>query len=363
MITKTFNKQQLNEFILSAEFSDLENLPISFHRAISQINNPRLEESDIILCASFDGNKTVGYLGVIPDYIFSNNKKIKFGWLSCFWVDNNYKNSNIAANLFLRTIRAWDKKIMITNFIPSLEKVYQKTKIFKPTQTKIGLRCYYNLNLSKILPQKHTFFAKNIRFLNLVDYLFNFCWKYSFKLFSFSLKTECNYKLANLKNHKLREFIDASYLMNLPKRNIEEYEWILNYPWVLEKKQDSVSEKYHFTSQSDIFKTIPYEIYDKNQVLIGFFILNQRDKDLTIPYFYVENNFQTDATKFIINYVIKNNCSMLTCFNNDLISKLKKNRYKFIFQKEVKKPYLISKDLIDIDINNFESGDGDCVFY
>ncbi|TAG57267.1 MAG: hypothetical protein EAZ27_03155 [Cytophagales bacterium] len=363
MITKTFNKEQLNNFILSEEFSNLENLPISFHRAISQINNPRLDDSDVILCAAFDSNKTVGYLGVIPDYIFVNNEKIKMGWLSCFWVDSNYKNSNIAANLFLRIIRAWNKKIMITNFISPLEKVYQKTKIFNQTQTRIGLRSYLKFNLAEVLPQKHVFFAKNKYALSFIDLSLNFLLLNTFKLFSNNLKFNCKYKLANLEDLKLQNFISKSNNQNLSKRNISELKWILNFPWVLEQEQNIDSKKYFFTSVSSVFKTFAYEVYNSKNGLVGFFVFNQRETHLTVPYFYVEKDFQADVVTFLINYMKTNNCCMLTSFNDNLNLCLEENRKQFIFQKEIKKLYLTSKDIKEIDINNFEAGDGDCAFY
>ena len=77
METKTFNKAELQEFINSPSFNELINIPISRRRAISQIHNPRAEDEDILLVAAFDGNKTVGYLGILPDFVIQGNTKEK----------------------------------------------------------------------------------------------------------------------------------------------------------------------------------------------------------------------------------------------------------------------------------------------
>jgi len=171
--TKAFTKSSLLAFIESAEYAQLENVPISRSRAYSQTSNPRADENDVLLVASFDGNKTAGYLGVLPDHFVVNGKTYKFGWLTCFWVGDQYKDKNIAASLFLRVIRAWQKNICITNIVPWLEPVYQKTKIFQPTLFKTGKRFYLRSNFAELLPPKHTFFEKSKPALKVGDSIAN----------------------------------------------------------------------------------------------------------------------------------------------------------------------------------------------
>ena len=115
METISFNKDSLYKFINSEKFKELHNIPISKQRALSQINNPRAGEEDIVLVAQFDDNITTGYLGILPDYVFIEGEKEKIGWLTCFWVHEKYKSKDIAANLFRRVIRAYDQKIFINS--------------------------------------------------------------------------------------------------------------------------------------------------------------------------------------------------------------------------------------------------------
>lgn len=82
MEIKSYNKQQLKEFIESDAFNRLSVIPISKHRAISQINNPRASTEDILLVVQFDKDNVVGYLGVLPDYLFLvDQKKNLVGYL------------------------------------------------------------------------------------------------------------------------------------------------------------------------------------------------------------------------------------------------------------------------------------------
>ena len=45
--------------------------------------------------------------------IYIDNQTHIIGWLTCFWVNEEYKSQNVAANLFLRAIRAYNKNIFI----------------------------------------------------------------------------------------------------------------------------------------------------------------------------------------------------------------------------------------------------------
>jgi len=83
------NKIQLKGYIDSPDFYHSDFVPISKHRAISHINNPRAGDDDILLLLAYEGDKLVGYLGVLPDFIYIDEKPNKIGWLSCIYVEAN----------------------------------------------------------------------------------------------------------------------------------------------------------------------------------------------------------------------------------------------------------------------------------
>lgn len=86
------NKQLLSQYISSNDFGSQQTLPISKHRALSQINNPRAEENDVLLILAKEEGQVLGYTGVLPDMLFDS---IKFGWLSCLWVSEEARGKNI----------------------------------------------------------------------------------------------------------------------------------------------------------------------------------------------------------------------------------------------------------------------------
>ena len=93
---KLLNKKLLIEFINHSNYNTLDIVPITEHRALSQIQNPRLHENDILLLLAYKEKELVGYLGVLPDKINFNNKFEKCGWLSCLWVKPEQRGFQIA---------------------------------------------------------------------------------------------------------------------------------------------------------------------------------------------------------------------------------------------------------------------------
>jgi hypothetical protein len=361
--TKTYTKKELAELINSDQFYNLINLPISKQRAISQINNPRASENDVLLVVVYDENKVAGYLGILPDYLFWENNKEKVGWLTCFWVDDEYKSRNVAANLFLRVIRAWDKKIFITNIVPWLEPVYQKTNIFQPTIYKKGFRGYLRFNFSEILPPKKKIFENIIPILKTIDFTLNLIHDIRLSLFIKHKYNNVRYEYLSTIDEKTVDFIDIHKIKYWNQRGKSELEWIMQYPWIIQgAKKDYNSSRYYFTS---LCKRFYYQLvrFSVNKDLIGVILISIRENNLSVPYVFVETRNIDEISKFLINTMIELRLNMLTTFNYDLVCSIDKIKSPFYFKKVVKKPYFIFKKFEFIKDLCFQDGDGDCAFY
>ncbi|WP_462318180.1 GNAT family N-acetyltransferase [Marinilabilia sp.] len=364
METRIFTRESLQDFINSDFFDQLENIPISRQRAVSQINNPRAEDEDVLLVAQFDGNKTVGYLGVLPDYYFQNNTREKIGWLTCFWVAEDYQSLGVAANLFRRVIRAWRQNVFITNIVPWLEPVYQKTKIFQPTQYKTGFRGYMNFNLAEILPPKNNIFGKIQGGLKILDSVFN----------SFVNLRKLFFRWEDVDNLKIEYHTDFNVLpetliestneMNSVRRGREELNWIVKHPWIIEGgTQDRNSSRYYFSSLNKRFFYQIVTFLNDSDNIEGAALICIREKNMTIPYLFCEESNADKVARFLIKNMIELRVNMVTTFNDSLSEALKRQRKYFIYSKAVKKPYFISKQMDKMEKLTFQDGDGDCAFY
>src|SRR5512133_3973680 len=112
MVIRKCTRKTLDDLLNSALFGNLEQIPICRHRALSQINNPRCYDSAVILLIALEKNQLIGYLGVLPDCIYNLGEKTRMGWLSCFWVDESYRSSPLAASLLIEVMDSWDHQIM-----------------------------------------------------------------------------------------------------------------------------------------------------------------------------------------------------------------------------------------------------------
>ncbi len=170
------NKKKLKDFVESKEYKTLPTLPISYHRAISHINNPRAHDNDILLIIAYENNQMLGYLGILPDDIYVHNTKFHFGWLSCIWVSPLARGKGIAKKLVIAAYESYQQHLMITNFTYEAGTLYNKLNIFTDLIPLRGIRYYRKMCLANILPNRFpkTKYLKPI--FTIFDKCFNFFW-------------------------------------------------------------------------------------------------------------------------------------------------------------------------------------------
>ncbi len=171
---RALNKAGLGDYLASKEFSTGAFIPISSHRAKSHLKNPRATSDDIIMLLAYAQEVLVGYLGVLPDWIFEGDgTRHKCGWLSCMWIDPTYRGRGISKKLVGAALDHWDQKILVTEFTTAAKGLYDKVGAFKDLQTLKGIRLYRRFDLAKFLPPKKAIYQKNKNILTLVDRVAN----------------------------------------------------------------------------------------------------------------------------------------------------------------------------------------------
>lgn len=359
---KLLNKQQLTQFLNSNEFEQLAFLPISHHRALSHLNNPRLREADVILLLAYEGTELLGYLGVLPEDLRINDKIEHGGFLSCLWIHPNARGKKIAQKLLDECFKCWDSRILVTEFTASAKGLYDKTGIFKDLVVKEGLRVYLKSELARILPEKKAIFKKFRFALSASDALINLfanfkTWVIRKPLLDFEFE-----RITEISD-ELEDFISIHQQNELFARKKNELNWILNFPWVLNGINSYThSDKYHFSSVAQKFMNLPYLIRNEHGEITAFLMFTNRDGRLKLPYCYF-NEGNKEKVLNLINYVIlSENCKTFTTFNPFLTESKILSSVGF-YKKTVKRHYIISKVFPNIE-HTFEvqDGDADCVF-
>lgn len=354
------NKERLLEFINSSEYSQMPVLPISYHRAISHINNPRATNNDVLLILAFENNQLLGYLGILPDDIYTSKGEIfHVGWLSCIWVSQLARGKGIAKKMVLAAYESYKNNILITNFTKEAGSLYHKLNIFDNLHKLEGIRFYRKMCLSGILPKRFPKTASLKWILKIIDLSFNLVWKTFLK--------ETNNDFDFITEIPSDSLISSSLINNCQlgfKRQEKEFRWILSYPWIKQVERYSEdSKKYHFSSEEKKFTTESIKVRYKNQT-ICYFLYVLRDGHLRIPYIIYNSEHSHLIALAIKRFAQEKNAEYVSLFlKPDLSSHI---RIKSIFKKNITRHFLITKDLKEkiSDIHTFTifDGDGDAAF-
>ena len=252
IIIKDIKTSQLEEFINSDECKRLEHIPISKLRADSNINNPVGDKDDKVLFLAYDDDKFIGYLGAISDSFNIDNKPYKVAWLSCMWIDKDYRRQGIALDLLNHAHEIWNSRLLITNYIPTSRKAFEKTGKFTEFKSLAGIRGYLRFNLAEILILK----KPGLKYIKWLISLFDFVANVinEFRLLFWKAAVSLN----NIKIEYLQEideetgrFINQRNSANLSPRDKAFFDWVKKYPWVLNTPfGDLSSRRYEFSTVS-----------------------------------------------------------------------------------------------------------------
>jgi GNAT superfamily N-acetyltransferase len=352
-----YNKESLDKLINSHRFDSFSFKPISHHRAVSHIHNPRAADDDTLLILAIDGDKLAGYIGILPDFIFYRNQKTKIGWLSTLFVHPDFRGKRIAQQLLAEACSQYEDKILITEFTPEAESMYVKSNRFEYVKPLKGYTYHYRANLSKILPQKKTFWEKYTSLLKGLDSTINLFTTPVLRLFTSKKK----YKVTNKPDAESLDFIAKNQLNNSFHRNTDEISWIVNYPWVLNSHLNDY--KYLFSSFAKEFKYVFIKMYDEKDILSSLMMLTVRDQQAKLQYKFGDYDNKVCA-EILHQFIIKNKINSLICYDETINFRLKKE--PALYKKTRIRKYQMTKNLKVALGNDFRfevfGGDGDCVF-
>ena len=360
MVIKSYNRNQLQEFIDSDFYAIQSKVPISYQRAVSQINNPMISDTDILLWVAYENASTIGYIGVLPDRWSTAELNTEIRWLSCFWTDEKHRNSNVASTLMMAVIRDHRHQLMISNFLFSLEESYQKMGIFQPATYKQGYEYYLRARFTKLIVSKFPRLKKIETVIQTAETLVN-------QVFSFwqwlqpRLKVSTEIRTDSHFDAELDKFLsEYTHSNGLNHRSAAYFDWIYNYRWVTEGKRNKQSERYYFSSVSDRFTYLPVKIYDQHQ-LKGFAFLKLRDNSLTLSFLYAGDKYLSKLAAYIFNVVKAEQIDVIICFDARLCTYFKNSNSRFIFKRKRRQPYLFPLSL-SCDLQALQEGEGDSIF-
>jgi GNAT superfamily N-acetyltransferase len=366
MEIRTYNSAQLYDLIMSESFKHMPVIPISTHRAISHIHNPRTDKEDILMTIAYENDEMIGYLGVLADRIYTlKGEPQKCGWLSCMWVNPTLRGKGIAKQLLATVFKTWNDHILVTEFTPEAKGLYDRSGNFTDLRINEGLRCYMRFNLHEVLPKKSEKYKSYSTLLKVLDSLANIPVDLRLSLMKTKQVSSLQFLPVTEIDSTLNKYIQSKQNCQFERRSADELNWIINYPWLKQSQPTDESRRYHFSSVAQRFQNLCFKLTDKGKTK-GYLHLTIRDNHLKIPYAYFEPECMPDIVQYVYQIMQEHKLNMLTVFHPDLISFFKTNTTRFIYRRAIRRNYIITK-VLDSHFSEKEKlliqdGDADCVF-
>jgi GNAT superfamily N-acetyltransferase len=358
-----YNRSALSEFIRSQRFSLFRDVPISRHRAESQLRNPRARDEDALLIVAFEDGEPAGYLGVLPDEAYQGDTSFHIGWMSCLWVAGEHQGKKIAGTLLGIARETWRERLCATRMVPWLEPVYQRMGIFHPTVRKSGLRAYLRFPLADILPPRRPSFKSLRPLLRATDSAANLFHDAWVKLRSRNDDSGVSWNFTDVIDAETEQLILKHNTGELTRRGPDELRWILGDPWILEgDPHDEESSRYFFTSRRKRFFMRGLSIKDESNAQTAFAVIQVRDSALAVPYLYCGTGSRTPMAEALFRIMLKLRLDSVTTFDPSLAAAISSMRAPFIHLRKTSRPWLLPRSIPLAGEPVLQDGDGDSAF-
>lgn len=361
MRLEKYNAGRLKEFIGSEGYRNMPVIPVSPERALSWINNPRMEPEDVLMYLLFEGEKLIAYRCILPD----RHADVRFGWLSGNWVHPDRRRQGLASRLFEEAFRDWGHQLMYTNYAPESRAVYDKTGKFVLYREKQGARYYQRALSAKLLGRRSRFYRSARPVLDMADGIIN-TWQ--------------DYRISRLQKMKKPGFLHAEPIpspdplsiglmekrgrLGFGMRDQEAFDWIFSFPWLREgEKKD---DRYFFSWIVPRYRKTCLKIWDQAGEPAGFLMVSIVGDQMTLPYVCLEEAAPAVAVQILDHYRSAETVSYITTYNPDVMNLMENSRIPLLGRRNMVQHYFATHELIRQlpagDKLFFQDGDGDVVF-
>lgn len=362
----TYNAAELKAFVNSDEFDRLEVLPISRHRALSHVNNPRLDPEKNLLYVAYKGAKVVGYRLMLCDHIYLNDEPKPIGWYSCVWVDAEMRGQGIAKRMVSQVFDEWGTDIVYADPVPESENLYIRTGKFQGPILLNGIRLYVRATLEQVIMNKKPQWKWSRRLWSFTDELLNLLHDGKISEHRQRMDRWGHWTKLDGVDDEVAAFIKPFQKNELFRRGKDDLNWITQYPWIRQGTRLPEDDKYYFSSVEDRMKYIHVRVNDPRGIIIGYMLVEIRDDHLKVPYAYFKRDQTPRMASVLWQLTLDRRIETVTVFHPLLVMHFKRNRYPAIFAKTVTRNYYAANHLHQYfktgDELNFMEGDGDQAF-
>jgi ribosomal protein S18 acetylase RimI-like enzyme len=360
-------KKEVLDLIHQPNFNQLSQVPIGYRRGLAQGNNPDASPADKILFLIYDKTILVGYLGVYPsprpEWVPNSEP---FGFLSCLWVNEQYRGRKIAGHLVSAAYTAYQGNLALTEATQEALLLYEKSGLFGKPQIISGRKFYIKGAFGKLILKKN---PNSTVFSNLVkrtlDPLYSLLNTRILKSALSASMKELEERITLKFSFYADEILDYSLFEShhFP-RNYFTWDWIVRHPWIV-KDWKQEQKNYYFTSYKEDYCLFLCNVKapDTSDILCQAIFL-RIDGELKLKYI-VKNQNSKIFREALLYLLHKLKVQSFISYDPSINQWLRRNPFPLsILSKEIKRTYLFSKkfDALDFDSKGFQGGDGDALF-
>lgn len=356
---------QLKDLLNDNDYWRQQTLPISKQRALSFIHNPRAEPDDPVLFCGYDNDELIGYLGVLPDMIFTNSTSYRIGLLSGWWVHKDYRKSGIGAFLFVKANQEYkDRLCGIKYNRKSGAVILRSGKLIELKKNAIQAADIY-LRTNKLGNER----MRKYKAYRVIRKPWNIiingnCALKRRSWVKKNRRASLKIEYCNIIDNETDKFIKSKQQNSLFKRSAPEFNWIIQYPWVLQSPGlMSKPSNYFFVSMAKRFFHLAVKILDGDAV-IGFLMMRVHDDLLDISYVYYDRQYESDIIGIIMLHAVSLNASEVKIYGQRLYEGFIRAEVPFLKSITYKNNVAVPVKFMHIDDRSYDiqGGDGDCVF-
>lgn len=331
-------------------------VPISTLRLHSYLNNPRADESDVVLYMALDNNNLVGFRTLLPDTMKTVGGKVKMAWLSGSWTHPEYRRRGISSALFEKAAENWQGKLAYSNYAPHSKKLYDQLNYTWNSVELKGTRHYHRFALSSILPGRSCLFQNSTHFLKGIDALLNVIVD---SLNSRMPSPQLKFKITQQLEPGDEAFLSPYLEHQVFSRSVREFNWIQSNPWLTEDiRFKDEQEKYPFSLVASRFRSFFCRFLNDHDELKGLILVHIYNGFLCVPYAFMPQSLSNGFEDFLRSIIRKNNINISTLSK----SKAQANLNLGAISKSYNRNFFFGSELIVPQYSNFNYGDGDAVF-
>ncbi len=359
MDIRVYTLEELESHIQSTYSNPEEVIPLSPLRLNSYLKNPRAENTDPILIELWLNERLIAYRTLLPDLFFdSKGNSRRFAWLSGNWVDPDFRRKGLSTKLLQRAEELWDGSLMYTNYAPASKAVYDQTGQFPLLVKRDGRRFYLRAAAEDLLGERLG--AREL--LRLGDRSVNKLREHGLGRFKAVAYRECKVERVSALNQVLEELIVRVQESSLFRRTAEEFNWVLQHPWLTEVYRASLN--YHFSYQANRFENMLFKFTLPDQS-IGLLWLVIHNRYMSAPYIFCESDqIYPFMARTLTHQMISSDCAYTTIRNPKLTKALMAFKNSFLYIRPMPQLVFAHRTKTDQIAGNMEiqDGDGDVVF-